>query len=217
MILSCSACLTRYLVDPALLGPEGRVVRCAKCGHHWMQRPPEDLPKQLELPPLQAEPRPIPRGSNLPALPRQPAPSGVLGWVALALIVAAVLGGGVLAREKIVATWPPAARLYETVGLPVEALGVGLEFRNMASSRRVVDGVPVLIIEGEVANVSKRVLAVPKLRAALQSAKEREIRRWTFSAARTRLMPGESVSFMTRVESPPQRATGLTITFVSGG
>jgi predicted Zn finger-like uncharacterized protein len=217
MILSCSACSTRYLVDPTLLGPEGRVVRCAKCGHHWMQKPPEDLPKQVEPPPLQAEPRPIPRGSNLPALPRQPAPTGALGWVALAVIVAGVLGGGVVAREKIVAAWPPAAKLYKTVGLPVEPLSVGLELRNMASSRRVVDGVPVLIIEGEVANVSNRVLKVPKLRAALRNAKEHEIRRWTFSAARTRLMPGESVSFMTRVEDPPQRATGLAITFVSDG
>ena len=217
MILSCSACLTRYLVDPTLLGPEGRVVRCAKCGHHWMQTPPKDLPKQVVSPPLHAAPRAIPRGSNLPALPRQPARTGALGWMALAVIVAGVLGGGVLARETIVAAWPPAARLYETVGLPVERPGAGLELRNMASSRRVVDGVPVLIIEGEVTNVSDGVRDVPKMRAALHDVKEREVRQWTFSAVQTRLMPGESGSFVTRVDNPPNWATGLTITFVAGG
>ncbi|MCH7542502.1 MAG: zinc-ribbon domain-containing protein [Proteobacteria bacterium] len=45
MILSCSACSTRFLVDPALLSPEGRMVRCAKCGHRWKQTPSDDWPR----------------------------------------------------------------------------------------------------------------------------------------------------------------------------
>ena len=35
MIVSCPACQTQFNVDPALLGPDGRKVRCAKCANLW--------------------------------------------------------------------------------------------------------------------------------------------------------------------------------------
>lgn len=35
MILQCPGCGTRFLVDSALIPPEGREVKCAKCAHQW--------------------------------------------------------------------------------------------------------------------------------------------------------------------------------------
>ena len=234
MILSCSACSTRFLVDPALLGPEGRRVRCAKCGHQWKQTPAEDLAEDLAEdaatapladaaedaapPPLEAGPRAIPTGSDLPAFPRKPTRrSAAVGWVALAAAVIAVLGGGTVARDEIVAFWPPAAQLYDLAGLEVATLPFGLELRNVKHSRRTENGVPVLIIEGEVKNISKYTYDVPKLRAALRNAEQDEIKNWTFSAVQTRLLPGESAPFVTRVNDPPAKAAGVTITFVDDG
>ena len=220
MILSCTACGTRYLIDPALLGPEGRVVRCAKCGHQWTQTPPEDLPRQVALPPLESDFRAIPGaarppGTNLPALPPSPKPrSGVIAWAVLILIVAGLGGGVVLARHDIVAAWPPAAKLYELAGFPGEEIGSGLELRNVASASRSEDGVAVLAIEGEVANVSSAARDVPTMRAIVKDG-EREVRSWTFKAAQARLLPGESASFVTSLRDPPANATGLTITFTA--
>jgi len=37
MLISCSSCNSKYLVNSADLKPEGRNVQCAKCGHHWFQ------------------------------------------------------------------------------------------------------------------------------------------------------------------------------------
>ena len=39
MMLVCSSCNSRYLVNSGDLKPDGRVVRCAKCEHEWFQGP----------------------------------------------------------------------------------------------------------------------------------------------------------------------------------
>ena len=39
MMLVCSSCNSRYLVNSGDLKPDGRVVRCAKCDHEWFQEP----------------------------------------------------------------------------------------------------------------------------------------------------------------------------------
>ncbi len=226
MILSCSACSTRYLVDPALLGPEGREVRCAKCGHQWIQKPPEDEPQPADLPPLEPEIRAIPGGesatvetaspfasANLPGFPR-PAPqrSSALAWLVLLLLVG-IAAGSFVARNEIVAAWPPAARLFDALGVPAASnLGAGIELRNVSSARQEEDGAPVLVIQGEVANTSTSVRAVPKMRGSLRE-QGREIQSWTFQAAQSRLLPGEAASFVTRFKNPAPQATDLTITF----
>lgn len=220
MILSCPACSTRYLVDPALLGPDGREVRCAKCGNQWLQTPPEDLPEPPPLPPLEPEIRSIPddvvpgeaAATNLPAIPRPPSrrSSGV-AW-ALLLLLIGIFVGGFAARQEIVAAWPPAARLYERLGLATESYDAVLAVRNGSSAYQQEEGKPVLVVQGEVVNISSALQAVPKLRASLRE-NGREVQSWIFEAAQSRLLPGEAASFVTRFKEPSPAATDLTITF----
>ena len=37
MIISCSSCNAKYLVNSAELKPSGRTVQCAKCSYQWFQ------------------------------------------------------------------------------------------------------------------------------------------------------------------------------------
>jgi predicted Zn finger-like uncharacterized protein len=115
MIVSCSVCSTRYLLEPATLGPKGRRVRCAQCGHSWQQSPPADMPRQIDadqpppgsvsLPPIAPVARLSARGIGLPLL--------------LILMLVLALGGGYFFRDRVVARWPQASQLYELIGLPV--------------------------------------------------------------------------------------------------
>ena len=215
MILTCPACSTRYLLDPGRLSAEGRVVRCAKCSHSWAQKPPDDMPMQVDVTPAAEEVIPIPKGSNLPAfVEKRPRRSGALGWLVFVATVAIVIGGGIFARDEVIASWQPAARLYALVGLGVEIPGAGLELRNVRPSRGVEAGVPVLVIEGEIANVSSAVRDVPKLRAILRDNGRRALRQWSFSASEYRLLPGETIKFKTRTKDPPATATDLSVAFL---
>ena len=220
MILSCTACSTRYVVDPRLLGPEGRVVRCAKCGHQWHQAAPLELPSSLDEPeaPPAVPPRFTPRpGTNLPAFPRRPrAPGVAVAWAALALAVFVLAVAGVAARQTVVAAWPPAERLYDAIGLAADPPGTGLEFRNVTTARRLESDREVVVVEGDVVNVSNRDRLVPRLRAAL-TAGDHELSNWTFDATQSRLLPGESARFVTRTDEPTEEATGLSLRFADGG
>ena len=216
MILTCPSCRTRYLVDPVSLGAEGRQVRCARCANTWHERPPEDMPRRVDVAEPIPRPRPIPKGSNLPAVREQQRRGGWAGWAALAVVVVAVVVLGVVGREQIVAAWPPSAKLYEMVRLPVSRPQPGLELMNVRSSRRLDGGVQVLIVQGEVVNPSSGPQAVPRVRVALRDKSQREIQHTVISPAKTRLGAGEKTNFQTRFEQPPDAATGLIVRFEVG-
>jgi predicted Zn finger-like uncharacterized protein len=254
MIVTCPSCSTRYKLDPAQFGPEGRRVRCTSCAHVWNQLPADDLPKPVtsDAPAQASSPESAPESalesSATPEMPGQGAPplgqgtgqnsgqnSGMdprlaprrprpppqqrgsrAGWLVLVLIVVAVIVAGALAREAVVRAWPPAEKLYTTLGFTPAKPGAGLKIK-VAEHRRDVEGkTPVLIVKGDVTNTSDEVRDVPRLKASLRSAAGTELVTWTFATAQARLLPGETAPFITRIENPSTAATALNIYFVAG-
>ncbi|HEX6101522.1 MAG TPA: zinc-ribbon domain-containing protein [Alphaproteobacteria bacterium] len=120
MILTCSSCSTRYLVDPAQLGASGRLVRCAKCGHSWMETPSAE---ELAAAPAAMPPPPSFVSGQLPVPVRQGRRKRlpVLTWLGLSLAVLVVGAAVVQGRDAIVAQWPYAERLYRAAGFTGEA------------------------------------------------------------------------------------------------
>jgi len=240
MILTCSACSTRYLVGDAAIGVEGRTVRCAKCGHTWhvegvariqAAAVDEDGEEAGAPPAMAGDPaaeetsrdaalaqrlRPIPQGSGLPALPgdiRRPFP---VGWIVLLLVVIAVIAGLIFGREALVAAWPPANRIYASFGFPVDLPGMGLAFRDVTSSRTEENGRSFLLVRGRVANITNAERAVPGVRILLKDEQDQVVQDWSFKTDRASIGPGEAVPFETRVAEPSAQARGLTIEFVAG-
>lgn len=62
MLISCPNCATNFSVPDHALGPKGRMLKCAKCGHKWHQdapRPEDDFGLE-DFPPPAAPPAPPP-------------------------------------------------------------------------------------------------------------------------------------------------------------
>ena len=224
MIIACPACRTRFQVEEAQLdGPAGRDVRCANCGHFWRQA--RELPKEplaapeppaprvepvIAAPPV-AVPRADPAARATPPQPPRATRGGwsAVGWVVLLLILAAAAYFAISARERIVALWPPAERFYAAVGWPAEPAGAGLQISKITPARTPQG----LVIEGEVSNVSQLPHRVPPLKVALRDAGSNEVTSKVIAPPKPRLLPGEVEHFKTPFANPPDKATGVVVTF----
>lgn len=234
MILSCPSCNARFLVNAAALRPDGREVRCGRCRHQWFATPPAELPTEAASsvvptegdaaaePPLSPEPgppiepRPIPPGSNLPVLARKRRRpiAAAIGWALLGLVVVAI-GVAAVERDRIMALYPDSRSYYAALGFTVPPPGDGLKIGDVTSSRTMQEGVPVLVSEGRITNVTVYEQRVPRLRGALRDASGRELQSWTFAVSDATLGPGESVPFRTELRQPATAATELSITFIN--
>lgn len=228
MIVTCSKCEKRYVVDPRALGSPGRRVRCANCQHTWFESAPEDVQSAIELPPLPETPpvvrtttttgdAGVARRVQLPAVPRQG--SGMV-WIkrgAIAAVIILLIWGLAAARQPIMTAVPFTARLYSMVGLGPAVPGQGLELRQVTPSRGVENGTPTLAINGQVANISNSSRPVPKLKVALRDANNKELQSWVVSVTDQPLAPGASVPFHTTISSPPDGATGVIVSFMAAG
>lgn len=238
MHLTCPSCETTFAVDRDQIGSAGRRVRCGSCGHDWFQEAPgadsapdggngaaaaeEAPPPEVPAPEVPAPevPAPAPARRERRRPPPRPAPAprgrGVMfGWLLLLIVALGLAAGAYFGRERIVAAFPAASELYELVDLAViPPLGEGLEFREVKTERRTVDGESVVVVEGLVVNVSNAPRAVPRMRASLMDSAGKTVEQWTFNAARTNLPPGAETRFETTTGNVPKNGN-LSIDFVA--
>ncbi|MDR3423225.1 MAG: zinc-ribbon domain-containing protein [Xanthobacteraceae bacterium] len=127
----------------------------------------------------------------------------------LALLSIAVVGW----RRDVVRVLPHTASFYALLGLPVNLRG--LTFDDVVTATEQHDGVPVLVVEGNIFNDARKTEDVPRLKFIVRNAARQEIYSWTTTPSRTVLPPGEMVSFRTRLASPPPDAHDLVLRFVS--
>lgn len=218
MIVTCPNCGTRFQLEPEVLIPNGRRLRCVKCAHSWTERPPTAgrsvaTPEPEVVPDFGTErPRPTPR-RPAPVARRRPQPSSNTGtlaaWGAFALVFFGLISGLLFAGDTVMRVFPPATTLYELIGL-AEAPGSGLEVREVKVAPNA-DG-SAIEISGEVVNVSSTSRKVPPMRATLFNNR-RELQSWTFPPPVGALDPGERVAFTRKLDKPRSDGNSLVVTF----
>lgn len=226
MILACPSCDARFsLPDEALL-PDGRTVRCSSCAHQWFaqseaENAAEDADPEHEIEQVFAESETDdgdateiseavePSAETLVAARRiarsdQRQSGAWMGWTALASMIAVILASSVLLADTISEIWPPAKRLYAMVNLPLAGPAAGLDIQNIkAHFEDGADG-PLLVIEGDIVNMSGAVKSVPMVRVSLNDESRNELTQWVFAATDFNLIPSEIVAFRTSHQAPPE-------------
>lgn len=154
---------------------------------------------------------------NLPdsAVTHQPRYVSVAGWISLAVVIS-LLGVTLwLGRAQLVAVWPAMARLYDAVGIESEKIpvGTGLKIQGLTSRRVFEEATPLLVLEGEVVNVTDKSLSVPPITATLRDYDNNVVQHWTFDVGLKALEPQERVPFETRFPNPSDAAADIKVFF----
>jgi predicted Zn finger-like uncharacterized protein len=145
--------------------------------------------------------------------PRKPARSTwrLSGLAAAIAALVAVDAGLVVWRTDVVRMLPQTASLFGYIGLPVNLRG--LAFRNIHTAYEDQDGMNILVVDGTIVASGHSVVDVPRLRFAIEAGNGHEIYAWTALPTRTKLAPGESLPFRSRLASPPEQGRSMKVRF----
>ncbi len=143
--------------------------------------------------------------------PRRKRSIVTIGWLALALFVASVIGTLALAPSTVMSVLPGAARLYSLFGMPVGASGLALE--NVRYGWTSDGGQSVLEVQGDVVNLTSGAAAVPTVVIALRDEGGEEISEWTTEIGEEQLAGGERAPFLRQIPSPPSNVRTVAVRF----
>ncbi len=236
MILTCPDCATRYSVKDDAVGPNGRMVRCSQCKTSWFVASDPDT---LELMDNQASDmavidEPVPATSQ----PRQ-ASSGIkptmgahvqirdmadqkrrnrrlMGVSMIWLVTFGLLGSALMTafvfRQSIVDRTPAAASLYQAFGIKVKQSG--LDFESPKTKNAIVNGQPVLIVNGFVRNLTRETKELPLIELSLMNHAGEVLATWLVELDQSSLSPNDRLEYISRYPNPPLDAVTLEYRFV---
>lgn len=134
MRVPCPNCDAVYEIPDALLAAGPRRLRCARCTTEWHAGAPVApvgpavaagaAPPSAPSPDVAAKPSPRPPRRAAKAAVAKPVRSRAglalgLAWAGTALFVVGLGAGFVVWPEEVTETFPPAARLYDALGIAV--------------------------------------------------------------------------------------------------
>lgn len=216
MILTCPECASRYFVDDARVGPNGRIVRCAGCGHSWRAGAPAEAPLALSAPaaPEPQREAPLPERIRAEALEKKKSRQAVAAGVAWAVIgagFAALAVGAVLFRVDVVRLWPKTASAYALARLPVNPTGLAIE--NIQGQPTLISGHAALMVSGVERNVASDTRPAMPVRVVLLDKSGRHLASRVYAAPATLLPAGAVKAFTVNFLDPPQGITAANVEF----
>lgn len=114
-------------------------------------------------------------------------------------------------RAEVVRLMPQTATFFKMTGLGVNLRG--LAFEDIKITTETVNGKPVLVIEGAIADIIRKPVELPRLRFIVRDAQGSDIYAWNSILEQPVLNPGEKVWFKSRLASPPPEGREIAVRF----
>jgi predicted Zn finger-like uncharacterized protein len=131
---------------------------------------------------------------------------------ALVLLLSMLILGFSL-RGDLVRWFPQLAGLYAAIGLPVNV--VGLQFEDSKTINTLREGKIVMQISAKIRSIDSHTVSVPPVLVSLLNDKGQAVYEWTVAPSLAEMDPGEVMSFTTEVNSPPDGAVSVRLTFAT--
>ena len=145
------------------------------------------------------------------ALDRLPHPKSPINVTTACAAMGALVLATLIWRAELVRLLPQTAAFYRLVGLDVNLRG--LKFKDVKVSSEMVEGKPVLVIEGSITGESNKPVEIPRLRFSVRDAQGAEIYAWNTVLEQSVLLPGERAQFKSRLASPPPEGRNIDVRF----
>lgn len=232
MILTCPECATRYFVDGAKLGADGRTVRCVGCGNRWHANLSDLDDEAVAEPAAPAAPRPEP-DTAAPAVaiaaPGDPLPQAfraatvakrkmrkavVAGavWGGLGVVALALLATAAIFRVDVVHMWPRTAGAYAKVGLTVNPTGLAPE--GVQAIPGLQNGQLAIVVSGMVRNVETHPRASAPLKVSLLDKNGHAVKDMILPATPGDIAPGQARGFKATFIDPPAAGVNAQVEFI---
>ncbi|MBN8980895.1 MAG: zinc-ribbon domain-containing protein [Rhizobiales bacterium] len=161
-----------------------------------------------------------PRPSRFHSLGRPIAPLGKLKWpaslpafnlkTACAAMTAMVLAL-IVWRSDVVRAMPQTATFFNMVGMGVNLRGLSIE--DVKITTEIANNKPVLLIEGNIRDVARKPVEIPRLRFIVRDEKGADLYAWNAVLEQPSLIPGEKAWFKTRLAAPPPEGREIAVRF----
>lgn len=133
-------------------------------------------------------------------------------WIVTLGILGAAAMLGYLLRQDLVDRHPPAASIFKALNIPMKI--DGLDFENPATRNIIIDGRPVLVVNGVIINRSSEMQDLAPVELSLKSNSGETITSWIVELEQSTLGPQQRLAYMSQYPNPPVDAVSLHYRFV---
>ena len=115
-------------------------------------------------------------------------------------------------RQPIVEQNPSASWFYDLFNISVTA--EGLDFEDPATRHVIVDGRPVLVVNGMIINRDKKTRQIPMIELSFLNGSGETIAKWLVEPSQAELGPRKRLEYVSQYPNPPVDAAELFYRFV---
>jgi predicted Zn finger-like uncharacterized protein len=137
-----------------------------------------------------------------------------LARIAGAIVLVLLFAIGIAGRVEIVRQFPELAGLYSALGLRVNV--IGLEFENVKTLMSLRQGKNVILVTARIRSAAAASVRVPPVLVTLFGEDGNILLEWTVIPEAGEMEPGEVMDFSSEVNSPPEGAARVRLSFTTG-